>query len=296
MYYFQYYGFWGGWKGDAARRTRELYVLKNLDTFATWTGRKVHECLDHTIQNLRWGQASLPVERVVDLTLQRMRQEYVSSWEGRYRRKLKTCALFEHEYGTGRGEDDWRDAVAQVEKCLQTFYASAAYARLQALPREAWLEAEEWAHFFLDGVKVWAKLDCAYRDADGRVVIYDWKTGKRLAEDTSLQLSCYALYASHKWKAPPEEVATREYNLFHDDEREFAVTPEDLAATVAYMRGSFDDMRLLLADVELNEPRPEEEFARTESRRTCERCFFLRECRPELLPEGGGKAAPADEG
>jgi hypothetical protein len=134
MYYFQYYGFWGGWKGNASPRTRELYILKNLDTFATWIGRKVHECLDHTIQNLRWGQASLPVERVVDLTLQRMRQEYVSSWEGRYRRKLKTCGLFEHEYGTGRGEDDWRDAVEQVDRCLKTFYASAAYARLQELP------------------------------------------------------------------------------------------------------------------------------------------------------------------
>jgi CRISPR/Cas system-associated exonuclease Cas4 (RecB family) len=292
-YYFQYYASWGGWLKDADPRTRQIYILKNLDSIPTWIGQKVHDCIEHTVQNLRWGQPGLAVDRIVDVTLKKMRQEYISSWHGRYRERPKSCGLFEHEYGTGRGEDDWRDASEQVEKCLRTFYESDVYARLRALPREAWLEAEEWAHFFLDGVKVWVKLDCAYRGDEGQVVIYDWKTGKRLSEETSLQLSCYALYVGQKWNADAARVIAREYNLFHDDEREFAVTAEDLDATVTYMRAAFDDMRLLLDDAENNVPLPEDRFVRTDVERYCERCNFLRVCRPELLGEDGPTAEAA---
>ncbi len=293
QYYFQYYAFWGGWRADAPARTREIYVLKNLNTVPQWLGQKVHDCIDHTIQNLRWGQPGLDVERVIDITLKRMRQEYVSSWHGRYRQHPKAGGLLEHEYGTSRGEDDWRDAAAQVEKCLKTFYGSAAFAGLQTLARDAWLEAEEFANFRLDGVKIWVKLDCAYRDEEGRVIIYDWKTGKRLTEDTSLQLSCYALYASEKWGADPARVIAREYNLYHDDVRTFSVTQEDLDATVSYIRARFDDMRALLADVEENVPLEEEQFARTEDLGRCERCNFKKVCRPELMASEPAEAKEA---
>jgi CRISPR/Cas system-associated exonuclease Cas4 (RecB family) len=214
----------------------------------------------------------------LEVTLKRMRQEYVSSWHGRYRQKPKTCALFEHEYGVGRGEEDWHDAAAHVERCLQHFYNSEIFGRLRELPREAWLEAEEWANFRLDGVKVWVKLDCAFRGDEGGVVIYDWKTGKRLADDTSLQLSCYALYAAQKWGADAAAVLAREYNLYHDEEREFPVNEADLESTL-------DDMRALLADAAENEPLPEDDFARTDDTSRCERCNFLKICRPELLGE-----------
>jgi CRISPR/Cas system-associated exonuclease Cas4 (RecB family) len=139
----------------------------------------------------------------------------------------------------------------------------------------------------LDGVKVWVKLDCAYRGEGGRVIIYDWKTGKRMTEDTSLQLSCYALYAGHRWRADPAGVVAREYNLYHDDEREFPVRPEDLESTLTRMRASFDDMRGLLDDVDNNVPLAEEQFVRTEDPRRCGTCKFLKVCRPELLPEAG---------
>lgn len=284
-YYFQYYAYWEGWLGTAPARTREIYLLKNLHTIPLWTGQKIHECIDHTIQNLRWGQEGLSPDRIVDVTLKKMRQEYVNSFYGRYRQRPKSCALFEHEYGVGRGEDDWRDAAAHVERCLNTFYTSRPYATLQTLPRDAWLEAEEFASFFLDGVKVWVKLDCAFRDPGGQVVIYDWKTGKKTpGEDTSLQLSCYALYASAKWGADPAQVVAREYYLYHNDEREFPVNAADLDATTTYIRARFDDMRALLADVETNTPRPEEDFARVDNEDKCRRCNFLKVCRPELAP------------
>ena len=292
-YYFQYYGYWGGWLAEAPPRTREIYILRNLTTIPLWVGQKIHECIDHSIQNLRWAQPGLPVEKVLDVTLKRLRAEYVNSYYGRYRRQPKSCALFEHEYGVGRGEDDWRDAAAHVEQCLRTFYDSAVYATLQGLPAEAWLEAEEWANFSLDGVKIWVKLDCAYRPPDGSsdVTIYDWKTGKRAVADASLQLSCYALYAAARWHAAPERVVAREFNLYHNEEREFPVNAADLDATTTYIRARLDDMRLLLADAAGNVPVAEEAFARTEDQGRCLRCNFLKLCRPELL----APAAPPGE-
>jgi len=284
-YYFQYYGYWGGWSADAPPRTREIYVLRNLNTIPLWTGQKVHECIDHTVQNLRWSQPGLDLEKIIEVTLKRMRQEWVNSFYGRYRRAPKSCALFEHEYGPSRGEDDWRDAAAHVERCLRTFYSSDVYERLRTVPREGWLEAEEWASFLLDAVRIWVKLDCAYRDAEGRVVIYDWKTGKRMVEDTSLQLSCYALYAGQRWQAEPASVLAREYNLYHDEEREFPINAEDLDATVTYIRARIDDMHLLLADADANKPLPEEAFAQTQDLARCARCNFIKVCRPEMLED-----------
>lgn len=290
-YYFQYYGYWGGWLAGADPRTREIYILRNLNTLPLWVGQKIHACIDHTIQNLRWGQPSLAVDKIIEVTLTKMRQEFVNSYYGRYRENPKSRGFFEHEYGLGRGEDDWRDATAQVERCLRTFYGSAVYAALRELPRTAWLEAEEWASFTLDDVRVWVKLDCAFRDAEGRVVIYDWKTGRQLAADTSLQLSCYALYAAQRWGADASRVLAREYNLYHDELREFAVRAEDLAATVTYIRARIEDMRLLLADAATNTPLPEEAFAQTQDLGRCRRCNFLKVCRPELADAAAPPAA-----
>ena len=44
-YYFHYYGAWGGWDPHADERTRQLYILKNLQTRAMWAGDRVHRAI-----------------------------------------------------------------------------------------------------------------------------------------------------------------------------------------------------------------------------------------------------------
>jgi len=36
---------------------------------------------------------------------------------------------------------------------------------------------------------------------DGGVTIIDWKTGRKMSEDVSMQLSCYAMYAMDNFPA-----------------------------------------------------------------------------------------------
>ena len=62
-----------------------------------------------------------------------------------------------------------------------------------------WLEVEEFSSFRLNNTKIWAILDCSFRTKDGGITIIDWKTGRSMSEDVSMEFSCYAMYAMEKW-------------------------------------------------------------------------------------------------
>jgi len=281
QYYFRYYGGWGGWKVGAPERTRRLYVLGKLQTRAMWAGSTVHGCVERTLRNLRRGIDVLNPEKIARLAIGQMRAGYRSSREGKYRDNPKSCALFEHEYGLAVSDEQWRQTARDVEACLHTFYTSDLFARLRALSRDAWLEVEEFSSFMLDGVKVWAVIDCSFRDG-ALVDIYDWKTGRREAEESTVQLKCYALYAHATWGVSFENVRVAEYYLLNNHVRDHRVTEGDVEDARAYIRGSVEDMRSLLVDVTHNEPLAERAFEKTDDTRRCRRCNFVGACRPEV--------------
>ena len=188
QYYFNYYAYWGGWESNAPERTRQIYILKNLKNRFMWAGGKVHDCIKHTLKNLQRGISVLDVDEIVSITLDQMRDEFRSSRGKRYLLYPKTCALFEHEYELDLPDDQWKKTAEDVEQCLRNFYRSETFTMLQELPQENWLEVEDFSFFFLDGIKIWAVIDCSFRTEDG-VVIIDWKTGRGTASDLSVQLS-----------------------------------------------------------------------------------------------------------
>ena len=49
QYYFNYYGYWGGWENNAPQRIKQIYVLKQLKNRYMWAGAKVHDCIEHTL-------------------------------------------------------------------------------------------------------------------------------------------------------------------------------------------------------------------------------------------------------
>jgi len=280
-YYYHYYASWGGWDATAPERTRRLYVLKQLKTGSMWVGERVHQCIQRTLENLRRGITVLSPDRIVEVTLAQMREDFRSSRAGNYWKNPKTCALFAHEYGIPVPDEHWREAARRVETCLRNFYASDLFAHLRALPRDAWLEVERLTTFTLDGIKVWVRLDCAIRH-QGIVRIYDWKTGKSLSEENTTQLACYSLYAQKEWGVGPEDLRTAEYYLLVDRLQDYHVTPGDIEDVKAYIRGSVADMASLLVDREKNTPMAESAFAKTENLAACRRCNFVGECRKDV--------------
>ena len=278
QYYFNYYSYWGGWEADAPARTRQIYILKNLKNRFMWVGAKVHDCIKHTLTNLKRGISVLDVDQIVDITLNQMREEFRSSREKRYLSHPKSCALFEHEYEVPIEDAEWKTTIGNMEQCLRNFYSSETFDMLKALPQQMWLEVEEFSSFSLDQTKIWAVLDCSFRTDGGGITIIDWKTGRSLIEDVSRQLSCYAMYAMDKWGINPEKVKLIEYNLLANQGTEFTIGASEIENSKAYIAGSIADMQSLLSDVDDNVPKDEESFVKIEDERIQAGCNFQKVC------------------
>lgn len=279
-YYYAYYASWGGWAEDAPALTKELYLLKNLKSRPMWVGDLVHRAIRRSLTNLSRGVAVLPPDRVAEITLNLMRNEYRASRRGEYRASRRT-GLFEHEYDLPVSDEEWRDTAVSLERCLRNFYASSLYRELSTRPKKDFLEVETLSFFTLGGTRCWVILDLAFRDERG-IVIADWKTGQAEPGGYELQLTGYALYAAERWQVEPAEVSLLEYNLFHDKVYRHHADRATVERTASYIQGSIADMKSLLADQADNHPFPEERFGKVEKREVCGDCPFQRVCRPRL--------------
>jgi hypothetical protein len=105
------------------------------------------------------------------------------------------------------------------------------------------------------------------------------RNGKSLSEDLSVQLACYALYATEKWGVEPERLTVIEYNLSFDKSNWFSVTHGEVKELKSYVRGSIKDMQSLLVDVENNVPLEEDRFSKVEGERVTRRCNFRKVCK-----------------
>jgi CRISPR/Cas system-associated exonuclease Cas4 (RecB family) len=281
QYWFAYYGYWNGWLDKVQERTRQIYILKNLKNRQMWAGEKVHECIQRSLNNIRRGIKVLSIDEIVSITLDQMRGEFRSSRAKNYLKNPKSCALFEHEYGIEMTDDQWKEVAGNVEACLRNFYTSDIYYGLKSHPKKDWLEVEEFSSFLLDDIKINLAIDCAIKEGDD-IIIYDWKTGKSMPEDLSVQLCCYALYAMEKWHAVPQSLRIIEYNLSFNKATEFSVTQGEAENIKGYIMGSIKDMQSLLTDVSNNIPFEEEKFTKVEDERVSLRCNFREVCKPSL--------------
>lgn len=281
QYWFAYYGYWNGWLENAPERTRQIYVLKNLKNRQMWAGEKVHDCIQRSLNNIRRGVKVLSVDEIVSITIDQMRAEFRSSKLKNYWKNLKSCGLFEHEYEVELSDDQWKEVAGSVETCLRNFYASGIYDGLKSHPKGEWLEVEEFSSFHLDHTRINLAIDCAIREGED-VYLYDWKTGRSLSEDLSIQLACYALYAMEKWNVHPDSLRIIEYNLSFDKSNWFSISHIEVENIKGYIRGSIKDMQSLLADVGNNIPFEEEKLMKVEDDRVSQRCNFRRVCKPSL--------------
>jgi CRISPR/Cas system-associated exonuclease Cas4 (RecB family) len=298
QYWFQYYGSWGGWEIGADRRTREIYILKQLQTRYMWLGKRVHTAIERSLRNLRASEKPLAVDvdEIIRITIEEMRSDYKSSRAGIYRKRPKSCGLFEHEYRLAVSDEEWKKAAETAGRCLRNFYGSELFRDIQSSSRADWLELEDFSSFDLDGVKVHVVLDFARRIGD-EIIIYDWKTGGSDERDNRVQMACYAFYAHQKWDAAPEQVRPVEVNLNRGEMMQYSVTAADLERTRTYIQGSIADMRRLLRDPDRNQA-VEEDFRKVNDVRTCGRCKFFRVCEPDVPfgPAGPPAGAAPSQG
>lgn len=279
-YFYHYYGSWGGWDAAASEEVRRLYVLKQLASRQMWAGRVVHDAIEMALHVFA-ARREVPVEPFIADVVQRMREEWRSSRDGRYRDNPKSLALFEHEYATALKPEVWQMLRGGVVNCLRNFFRLPLLGDIRKTPPEHW-SIEHWSKVLdFEGTPMWIAPDFGFWTAEGRLALIDWKTGAADPDAAAFQLGCYALYAKDMLGVDPENVDLLEVNL-----REPLVTPHTwdaarLADIREQLRLSIRGMKAYLADPERNVA-VIDAFERTEELRICRWCNYRAVCRPAL--------------
>ena len=276
LYWFHYYGSWGGWDPAAAPEVRERYILKNLSTRQQWAGKVVHDVLQKALVHIHEGR-DIPCERLIDMAHTTMREQFRASRAGAYRNNPKRYpGLVEHELSLPVSNDEWKRNWENVRDCITRFYEAGWPERARRIPAGSWLPVDALDTFLLDGIKVFAAPDFALRE-NGRLIIVDWKTGTPRDEDQK-QVQCYVLFAADRWQAPTDSITARLVYLGSGEEIDVAVDSAALDAFQAYFRQSVTAMKACLRDPDANEACMDD-FPPTGSPSACRGCPFGRLCK-----------------
>ena len=182
-YFYSYY---------ASNEDPEIKRLKKLSALPMWAGNVVHQ----TIETFLKTRDALPSpEEQEALIRATVHGDMLSHW-----RESETGTtgfrLFEHEYLTPVEQEDKRIVVNTVMRSLRAFFRSDTLREVLAVGRERWLTVEDLVSFEVGDATVFLRMDLAYRNREGRVVIVDWKTGRGEGRFSEVQLAGYALYAA----------------------------------------------------------------------------------------------------
>jgi hypothetical protein len=281
-YYYSYY---------ASADDPEIQRLKKLSALPLWAGSVVHEAIERF---LRSGEGLPSPEAQEAFIRSTIHEGMLADWRDSEQGSIR-FRLFEHEYQVRVDPEDKKIVVGTVMRSLRHFFRSETLRQALAAGRERWLTLEDLVSFEVGGVTVLLRMDLAFRDAGGRVVIVDWKTGRREGRFSEIQVASYALYATQAgWVTSPEEISTELAYLALPRFVRRGVNGKTLERTRAFMEKSASNMKALLIDPLLNEARLED-FPMVERPRICRRCNFRKLCFPreEDARPLGGTSSPA---
>jgi CRISPR/Cas system-associated exonuclease Cas4 (RecB family) len=266
-YYYAYY---------AALEDEEVHRLKKLSALPLWAGSVVHDAIESFLRtNDRLPDAEVLDAFIRDVVHGRMVTDWRESEAGSMRFRL-----FEHEYEVAVEQEDKRIAVNTVMRSLRHFFRSRTLRHALEVGRERWLALEDLVSFHVGEVEVFLRMDLAYRDRDGRVVIVDWKTGRGEGRFNEVQVAGYALYAVEKgWVGDPEEISTELNYLVVPKAVRRGVDRKKIEHARRFIARSAGDMKALLLDPLENLARLED-FPMVDRPQVCRRCNFRRLCFP----------------
>lgn len=271
-YFYAYY---------AALEDEEIRRLKRLSALPLWAGSVVHDRIERFLKETD----ALPSPEAQDALVRATVHEGMASDWRTSEAGASGFRLFEHEYAVPVEQEDKRIAVNVVMRSLRHFFRTEALARALAVGRANWLALEELVSFHVGETEVFLRMDLAYREADGRVVIVDWKTGRAEGRFNEAQVAGYALYALEQgWVGAPEEITTELDYLVIPKVVRRAVDRARMDETRRFIERSAREMKALLVDPVANVGRLED-FPRVDRPNVCRRCNFRRLCFPR--PDDG---------
>ena len=291
-YFYSYY---------ASNEDPEIKRLKKLSALPLWAGSIVHE----TIEAFLKSHDAIPSPEAQDAIVKAaVHGDMLANWRqseqgvGFDEAGVLRFRLFEHEYQVTVDADDKKIVVGIVMRSLRNFFRSDLLREVMALGRTNWLTIEDLVSFEVEGVPVFLRMDLAYRDKDGRVVIVDWKTGRGEGRFSEVQLAGYALYAAQQgWVKSADELRTELAYLAIPRYVRRSVDQKRLDHARSFIAKSASNMKALLLDPLANVGRLED-FPMIERPSVCKRCNFRRLCFPradDARPVAALPAVAADQ-
>ena len=265
-YFYSYY---------AANEDPEIQRLKKLSALPMWAGSVVHETIEAVLKTRDVMPSPDEQEALIRAAVHgQMLTDWRESEAGSVRFRL-----FEHEYQVAVDPEDKKVLVGTVMRSLRNFFRSPVLAEAFAAGRGQWLSVEDLVSFNVGSVSVFLRMDLAFRDGQGRVVIVDWKTGRGEGKFSEVQVAGYALYAAEQGWAAPEEIQTELAYIAIPRYVRRSVDRRKLDHARNFIAKSAGNMKSLLLDPLANFARLED-FPMIDRPQVCRRCNFRRLCFP----------------
>jgi len=282
---------WNGWLPGAPQLARIAYRLSKMENEYSLRGQATEEAVIWILNQARTGRVPSSQEAYERAAAPFLRRAWRESAGEKWRQDPKQYkCLHEHYYGTLSRDriKEWAANIKDhVQRCIDNFI-------LKVLPKVVDIREDQLVdyhkpgdggdpeHFLLDGIKIYAIPDFAYR-AGSDTYIHDWKSGK-IRESHDIQMGVYGLWVMEKYGACPESIQVILEYLAAGKRRSCRLDEGEIETVKDYIYRSVKHMRqyLVNGDLDRNEPLPKEAWPVTASKALCRYCSFLELCQAEI--------------
>jgi hypothetical protein len=264
-YYYAYYS-----KYDKEFSDSQIKFLKGLTTEALAVGTLVHDLIAEMVARLQKSRKPIDRDRL---------KAYVAKQVENY---VQTQRFFEIHYKTL--ETIPQQAIEQaVCDMVFRFLDSPAWERLLALSdlelQSAIIEPEGYGETRVGGLKAYCKVDFLIPQGD-KVLILDWKTGKKDPDKFRKQLLGYALFATENLGVSTQDIEAKVV-FFKPEYEEVALHLEadEIANFIQVVARESQDMYAFTTDIENNLPKEKADFEMLrEGHGLCAYCEYKELC------------------
>ena len=256
-YFYNYYG-----KHDTEFSIQKIEFLKGLTSIPFEIGTISHDVIEVVLKRLL--KTTGPIDR------------------GKFELYLEKHILtkldknfFETYYG-GLEKIELDQLLDKTKRCLNNFLASNRFEWIRDIAiaeKNNWvIEPPGYGESRLGEMKLYCKVDFL-TPLDGKIVILDWKTGKKDENKHPKQLVGYASWVSHNMDKEATEIEPIMVYLYPEyDEITINVDEHDLRDYKEIMIMQTQEMYGYCSDYEENIPLAKEEFPMVEDKKFCKYC------------------------
>lgn len=264
QYYYQYYA-----KYDPEFKRAKIDTLKKLTSIPLEIGNIVHDTISVVLKRLLKSRSRIDPQRF---------DAFVEEMAGANCRSKTFSEVYYNEMvSVGPA-----DILSDINECLKAFLGSSRFEWIKdqaTAGKHDWLiEPPGYGEARINGLKVYCKVDFLFV-IDRKIIILDWKTGKRNKEKHKKQLFGYCTWSAHHLKASAADInAAIAYLRPSYEEVNLSPSVDDLKSFNARIRVETEEMNVFCSDVQENIPNDKASFPMIPQSAVCHYCNFKELC------------------